>query len=260
MKRGISYIFMVMFFASCGAGGGNDYSGGGSVGIKIVDHEPSEVELVDYLPNEYVVTITGDGIEGGITAKFDGDASEGSIDEVPTGDDRTVAVEAVNARGIKIKSGVAHGVVVGDGQTDVEVEMKYHPIFVNLADGGTVENTRFMMKLLADPSSFVRVVAQRIDDQNAGEFSVSDEPTADDLFQADKVSWRFAVSPPVMEPGRYRFSAIDDISGLDSSVEIRIVDGRGLMPAPLVGLTASTPNVSASIIPFDGNSRMEVFR
>ncbi len=260
MKRGISSLFMILFFASCGAGGGNAHSGGGSVGLKIVGHEASDAELTDYLPSEYVVTITGDGIEAGITAKFDGDVSEGSIDAVPAGDDRTVAVEAVNARGVKIKSGAAHGVAVGDGQTDIEVEMKYHPIFANLADGGTVENTRFMMKVLADPSSFVRVAAQRIDDQNASEFSISDEPTADDLFQADEVSWGFAVSPPIMEPGRYRFSAIDDISALYSSVEIRIVDGRGLIPAPLVGLTASTPDGSALIIPFNGNFRMEAFR
>lgn len=260
MKRSVSSLFVILFFASCGSGGGSTHSGGGSVELKIVDSGSMGAEIVDYIPREYVVTITGDGIEDGMTAKFHGDAAEGIIDEVPAGDDRTVAVEAVNSKGVKIKSGAAYAVVVGDDQTDVEVEMKYHPIFANLSDGATVENTRFMMKVLADPLSFVRIVAQRIDEQGSGEFSISDEPSSDDLFQADDVSWGLAVSPSMIEPGRYRFSAIDDISGLDSSVEIRIVDGRGLMPAPLVGLTSSTPDVSASIIPFSGNFRMEAFR
>lgn len=259
-KRSLFMIAASLFLAACGSSPGDYRAAGGSLALNIRDVGGFTPGIEHYRAEKYIVTVEGDGISEAIRAEFDGEASEGFIDGVPIGENRTVEVEAFNANGIRIKRGIAGDVAVGGTTAEVDVEMNYIPIFANIADGATVENTRFLIKVIADPANPFIIIGEPRDGESKQSFSISDEPSSNDAFYSDDVSWSVGITPPVMAPGNYGIAVVDSATGLNSRVEIKIVEGRYVKPAPIVSSAGLKENYEAAVDCLSGSLRMEDFR
>jgi hypothetical protein len=174
----------------------------------------------------YRVVVKASGM-GDVEAGLPGDAKTGVIEGVPVGGGRGVFVEAINKNGIAIYAGEEMGVKVGGGTTEVHVDMEQVPIFANVSNGAVVHNTRLVFRIFADPSSPVDVVGER-----GGEsFSLSD--SVDAGIYADESTWLANISPPLLDPGAWRFTCRNSANGRSSSIDVRLVDGRSAVPAPV---------------------------
>ena len=126
-------------------------AGDGSLSVVVSNSKSFDPRAQHGRVERYVVKIEGDGIADPILAEFSGEASEGVVEGVPAGDRRTVSVTAINPNGATIRAGETPGVSVGDGMTEVSVDMQAVPIFTNLADGAILDNTRLVFRIFSDP-------------------------------------------------------------------------------------------------------------
>lgn len=178
----------------------------------------------------YRISIEGEGMGAPIVAEFPGDAAEGIVEGVPAGRDRTVTVSAVNPNGQAVYAGEAEGVRVGGGVVSVEVELESVPIFTNLASGNSVDNTRLVLRVFADPDG--QVVVEDFFEGGADVLidAASNLPEID----LDISTGMGALAPAVLRAGGHRFVARDVLTGRYSEVSVRVTDGGGRSPAPFV--------------------------
>lgn len=189
--------------------------------IKVVGAKSFNPNIKHGQIEKYLVTIEGEGIETPITAEFDGNASEGVIDGVPTGSDRKITIEAINPNKNIIRAGEILGVDVDDGLTEVSVEMQSVPIFANLADGASVENTRLTFELFADPNHKVGVE----------EVGVSTNVSEINLDAATGIG---VMKPPLISGGEHEFIVRDMETNRISKIKLKVSDGVKRKPAPFV--------------------------
>lgn len=218
--------------AGCGGGAadGNSRSAGASaISIKVAGSKGAKAGTQHGRIETYRVKVEGEGIAEPITAEFPGAANDGLIENVPEGSGRVVSVEAINPNGSTIRAGETPGVEVQSGTNEVEVKMEPVPIFTNLKNGATIDNTRLVMHIFSDPSRVVTV-----DDSSEGVPNpVIDADTNLPQLSLDATSGLGAMAPRLLPPGNHGFVVRDVENGRSSKVNVQLIDGTKRKPAPL---------------------------
>lgn len=243
-----SFHFLAMtLFILTSCGGSFQTSGGNSaLAVKITSAKSFNPSINHGRIEKYRVTITGNGIDAPLSAEFSGDATEGTIDNVPTGDDRTVSVEAINPNSATIRAGEAEGVSVGGGINEVEVALEAVPIFTNLADGNTIDNTRLVFKIFSDPKNSVEV-AELKEDAALPLIDPSINSAEINLNQSTGVG---QLAPLLIASGEHIFTVRDTVTGRLSKAQVILVDGTKRKPAPVVSATELRSNIKSCSAPW----------
>jgi hypothetical protein len=234
MKR-ILILLTLLALAGCGG----NMSGGSGIALKVMSVGGFSSNAEHGRIDKYRVTVTGEGIESPIEAEFPGDAEEGVIQDIPTGEDRTVEVRALNPNEVAIREGEAYEVKVGGGITEVPITLEAVPIFTNIAAGNTVENTRLVFKVFSDPINPV-IVEEQI---GAGFTPMIDASTSLAELYLDQSTGLGRIAPALMEPGERVFAVRDLVTGRMHRAGVTLVDGTGRRPAPIVPGGVADANV-----------------
>jgi hypothetical protein len=186
----------------------------------------------------YRVTLSGDGIDPPIVATFDGGATEGVIDGIPTGSNRQIAVDAINPNDLTIRQGEKADVTVEGGKTaDVEVNMEEVPIFTNVTEGSIIENTRLIFQIFSDPTNHVVVE----DISNDASAALADISTMATEISLDTSTGLGRMAPALQPTGEHKYKVSDVNTGRSSVVTVKILDGTKRKGAPFVAAGSSEP-------------------
>lgn len=189
----------------------------------------------------YHVTVTGEGIDLPVTAEFDGAATKGVIEGIPTGSNRKITVEAVNPNSIMIRQGETSGVSIQGGATaNVEVTMESVPIFTNIADGNTIDNTRLIFQLFADPTSPVLVE----DASGVSPSVLADVSTTNTEINLDTSTGLGRMSPALQSVGQHTYIVRNPVTGKSSAITVNLVDGTKRKGAPFVAAGANSSSAA----------------
>jgi len=232
IKR-ILTLLALLALVGCAAPSGD--SGGGAIAIKVTNAASFDPSAEHGRIEMYRVTVTGEGIDAPVIAEFSSEVEEGVVSGISTGDGRTVAVEAVNPNGVSIRAGEAFDVEVGGGITEVTVTMEAVPIFTNVAEGNTIDNTRLVFKIFSDPANPVAVREYSGESMRA----LIDASTSLTEIHLDLSTGMGKFAPALMDPGVRDFAAVDLVTGRTHRVKVLVVDGAGRRPAPLVSATGA---------------------
>jgi hypothetical protein len=178
----------------------------------------------------YRVTISGEGIDQSIVAEFDGTATEGVIEGIPTGGGRQIVVEAINPNDAIIRQGEKGDVTVEGGRVaEVEVTLESVPIFTNIADGNSLDNTRLIFQIFSDPQNPVVVVEDATSAEASALADVSTQTTEINL----DVSTGLGKLAPVLQPaGQHKYTVRNINTGRSSTVTVGLMDGTKRKGAP----------------------------
>ncbi|PIU56148.1 MAG: hypothetical protein COS89_06320 [Deltaproteobacteria bacterium CG07_land_8_20_14_0_80_38_7] len=232
-------IFNILFFlllltaiSSCGGSSGNlqssDSSSSGVVSIAVNNSKSFNPNITPGQIKSYIVEITGPDIESPVTAEFDGNATEGRVDNVPAGKDREIFVYAKNPNNKIIRQGETSGVSIKGGSvTQTELTLEPVPIFTNLADKNTIDNTRFLFQVYSDPGS--DLVVEEVTEESSS--VMTDASTSNSSVNLDMSTGVGKLVPQVQPVGRHTYRIRDNNTGRHSDVEVNIVDGTKNKPA-----------------------------
>ena len=177
----------------------------------------------------YRVTISGEGIDSPIAAEFDGSATGGRIDGVPVGSNRQVTVEAVNPNSLVIRQGETAGVEIEGGKiVETEVALESVPIFTNIADGNTIDNTRLVFKIFADPTGDLVV-----EDVTADlVYILADASVSDTRVNLDASTGLGKLAPVLQPTGQRNYKVRNLATGRSSVITVNLSDGTKQKGAP----------------------------
>ncbi len=231
----LTLIFVLVLLVSCGGGtnSGSRSACDGACGVLKVAVTGSK----SFNPSiehgriiSYRVTISGAGIETPIVAEFDGTATGGVIENIPVGADRQIVVEAVNANNAIIRQGEQGGVIIEGGNTaEVDVAMQAVPIFTNLADGNTLDNTRLVFQIFSDPANPVAVE----DVTGTSSAILADASSTATQINLDVATGLGKMAPSLQPTGQRKYKVYDVVSGRFSEVTLNLNDGTKRRGAPL---------------------------
>ena len=244
MKR-ILALLALLALAGCGldqSGG----LGGGALAIKVTHARSFDPDTEHGRIERFRVAVSGEGIESPITAFFDGSAEEGIVSGVPTGKGRTVEVDAINPNEVVIRAGEAEGVKVDGGVNEVDVDMEAVPIFMNIASGNTIDNTRLVFKIFSDPTNPVEVREMA----DGVERALVDAATSVSEIRLDQSTGTGRFAPALIDPGRREFEVKDMVTGRSHRVSVLVLDGTLRRPAPLVSAAATGDEGSSCSAPW----------
>ena len=247
MKGGSLVSALALLTLLGGCGGGNEAAGIGgtsALAVRVAGARSFNPSISHGQIKHYRVTIEGSGIAEPIVAEFDGGATEGVIEDVPSGNDRVVSVSAINANDVMIRAGEALDVHVGGGTSEVDVEMESVPIFTNLTDGNVIESSRLAMGVFADPGRLV-VIDDILDGTSSG---LADIASGFNEIYLDQSSGTGVLVPGNLAPGKHTFVVRDVETSRKTSVEVFVVSGDR-RPAPFVAAGSVSSGVSGRMVP-----------
>jgi hypothetical protein len=228
MKR---YLILILLIMASGCGvQSKANSGEGTLSLSVKNSKSFNPNIEHGLIVNYQILITGPGIKTSITTTFDGTATSGKVDGIPAGENREVIVTAINPNQMTIRQGEASGVkIIGGQTTDIDITLESVPIFTNLTDGNTLDNTRLIFKIFADsPSS---VIVEKKAEQ---EFSPLINPATSLAEIKLDVNTGLGQLVPALQPvGAHTFQTRDLNTNRSSQVTITLTDGTKRRPAPL---------------------------
>jgi hypothetical protein len=238
----IIFAMMMLTMAACGGGAGapgastpgtvtpSIATGAGRIALKVTGAKSFNPNITPGQITQYVVTVSGEGFTP-IQTTVAGDATEATIDGIPTGEHRMVHVAAVNPNGQKIREGEATDVAVpSDAVAEVPLAMQAVPIITNVADGAHLANTRLRFTLFSDPAALVELTAVTGEKSEALTDIVENRPTV----ATDAATGLANFVPPKLAPGEYLLTVHDSKTGRKSAVTVMITDGAKERGAPLV--------------------------
>ena len=253
MKNIIIILINLIFLTSCG---GSSLSMGDGGALKLIVKG-----AVSFNPNvehgkivSYRVTVKGLGMPAPVVAEFSGDAAEGVVTGIPIGEDREVIVEAINPNDLVIRQGEKQNVEIESGKVaEAEIILEPVPIFANIADGNTINNTRLIFSIFSDPSGHV-VVEEITNNISAALVNAS---TSMPEVNLDAVTGLGKMAPEIQPPGQHSYQVKDLNTGRSSIINVVLVDGSKRKAAPFfaageLGFNFSPSRVSHGIasLPF----------
>ncbi len=181
----------------------------------------------------YLVQLSGDGFEP-IEATFPGDASTGTINNIPVGKDRSVIVEGLNSQGLVVRRGTLNAIEILSGEgNELEVKLETVPIFTNLHNGSIIANTRLIPEVLSTPGSVVELMAARIDSNGTSTPEVlPDISRGTTDLGTDPVSGLVQISTSRLPPGNYELTVSDVDTQESNTIKVRLLDGDRRHGAP----------------------------
>ncbi|MFA4874142.1 MAG: hypothetical protein WC956_09035 [bacterium] len=238
----ICCLIIIILITGCSSSGTHD---GGALAIKVSGAKSFNPWIDHGHIQKYRVTVSGEGIGQPITAEFPGDATEGVVEGIPSGEDRFISVEAINDNDAIIRAGERGDVEVGGGLSEVEVALEAVPIFTNIADGNAIDNTRLVFKIFGDPSHPVNVQEER---GGSAKLLVDAAINAAEIL-LDESSGLGRMAPALIEPGLSSFTVKDVVTGRATTVSAVLLDGTKAKAAPLVSATKVSARASACSAP-----------
>lgn len=238
----------LLAITGCGSGGTQaalPTSGRGALAITISSAKSFNPRAEHGRIERYSVIIEGEGISEPIVAEFSGDATEGVVEGVPTGEGREISVEAINPNGAVILAGEAVGVGVGEDVTEVGIGLEAVPIFTNISNGANIDNTRLVFRLFSDPAR--PLVVEEVVENSAS--VLADASTNLSEIELNEATGLGSLSPPLIAPGTRTFKVSDLITGRESEVTVRLLDGARRKPAPLLSGAFVSAGSAASFGP-----------
>jgi len=240
---GIMTIGIIAITAGCGGAPTMNLAGDGGCGGKacgsvrlIVNGSKSFDPTIEYARIQtYRVSVAGPGIEGELVSEFSGDATEGVIEGVPAGGDRIVTVQALNDNRVRVREGEAEGVSIDGGATaDVEVTLESVPLFINLAEGAIVENTRLVFHIFSESPDPVVVE----DAADTAPKTLLDASTNIPEVALDVATGVGRLAPLQLPPGVHTFTVRNSITNRANTVQVTLLDGSLRTPAPFIAASS----------------------
>lgn len=232
-------ILSSIVICGCGAGVGTG-SGGAAGALKLLinNSQSFDPNIEHARIEQYRVTVDAGDIETPIEVLFDGAASDGTVDDIPAGDDRVVTVQALNPNSAVIRQGEAFNVHVEGGETsDVEMEMESVPIIANIKSGNIIPNTRLKLLICSEPGAPVTV---------SSESASGNEPLFDVAKGAAEIipdlsTGLASMVPQTLAVGAHKLTVTNENTGRSSTIDVVLTDGRELRPAPFASASFSMP-------------------
>lgn len=238
----IIFIMMMLALTACGGGAGSKgaptsgaaapsmATGAGRIALKVTGAKSFNPNITPGQVAQYVVTVSGEGFMP-IQTTVAGDATEATLDGIPTGEHRMVHVAAVNPNGQKIREGEATDVAVpNDAVAEVPLAMQAVPIITNVAEGARLSNTRLRFTIYSDPAALVELTALTGEKSEALTDIVENRPQV----ATDAATGLASFVPPKLAPGDYLLTVHDSKTGRKSEVTVVVADGAKERGAPLV--------------------------
>lgn len=235
-------FIMMLALTACGGGAGSSgalmpgavapsaSTGAGRIALKVSGAKSFNPNIMPGQVTQYVITVSGEGFTP-IQTTVAGDASEATIDGIPTGEHRMVHVAAVNPNGQKIREGEATDVAVpNDAVAEVPLAMQAVPIITNVADGARLSNTRLRFSIFSDPAAIVELTAATGEKSEALTDIVENRP----MVATDAATGLASFVPPKLAPGDYLLTVRDSKTGRKSDVTVVVAEGAKERGAPLV--------------------------
>lgn len=248
MKRNL--LFIIGLLVICGCGGAKDMAAptennGGTASVSLnVMKSTANVGNKSYSTiKQYKVGITGPGIAEPIEAFFDGTEESGTVDGIPVGVERIVRIEAINNNQQIIREGLQESVTIHGGSANqLSIEMDAVPIFVNLQDGNSIAGNRIRFELFSDPQDSLEI----IDLYNSSSSQLVDASSSSSEIYPNITTGTALFMPVGMLAGEHQFSVVSRRTGKLSTINIKVLDGAVIRPAPLYsgGNTVAGQNIS----------------
>ncbi len=237
-----SLKFLVFSFAlltsACGGDHPTTNPNSGAIKAVVTNSKSFNPNISHGQITQYKVTITAPDLAEPLEATFDGSSQEGTVENVPTGSDRQIKVEAINSNSKRIREGEAANLEVKGGEvTEAEVAMESVPTFANIDDGNVIPNTRFVARLFSEPGKAVTIE----DDFNGTTLPLLDIATANTEIMPDASTGLSFVAPPLMPVGGHRLTVKDIRTNRATTVTVNIIDGTKAKPAPLFSAGSTQP-------------------
>lgn len=172
----------------------------------------------------FKVTVTGVGIPAPIEVSADGSAAGMQIDGIPSGEGRSVLIEALNQEGTVIRRRKIDGIeVVPEVVTPVRTSLNTIPLIMNLRPGSVVLSRNLKLIGFGEPGTSIRIDAATSSEsvplnRSAGPASLVVSPAAS--------TGLFEFTPPANTLlGKQTITLTDEASGESSSIGIYVVRG-----------------------------------
>ena len=225
MKR--NHLLMIGFLiaALSGCGGGEGYISIGLEGAGIPAELAAQNPILQI--TQFRATVTADDIETPIIATAEPTATEIRIETVPYGDNRTILVEAVNARGDVLRRRRIEGLEIRKGVvSNVRGRMNTVPIALNLTSGTIIPVGRFRIDGFGEQGSSIRVISEA--ESGAIPFTPVN-PSESSLLPLASASidtglFQFSQRPSAF--GKQTITLRDESTGESSQVMVYIVNGQ----------------------------------
>lgn len=196
--------------------------------------EPSDPLVV----TEFVVTITGEGIDPPITATADASATEIEVLGIPVGTGRSILIEAFNGEGTVIRRRQLDGItIVGGVTTPIKTSLNTIPFILNLREGNIVLAKNFKVVGFGEPAGSIRFEAESAEQS----INMNESVGGAGLVVSPALSTGiFEFAPPVFLLGKQTVTVVDEATSESSSVTVTVLDvgdrpGRRFVPAGAVG-------------------------
>ena len=225
----IRMVSLFLLFSVCNACGGGTFSGEkGSLALIVKESPGIPTKNERGRVSTYRITVQGEDFEP-IVHEFSAGATEAVIDGIPVGKNRQVIVEGYNPWGQRIRETESGPVEVQGGRSSaVDAELSTVPIFMNLAEGAVIENTRFAFQILTEPDSLVVVEEVFAEEGAKGiDLGLSAVP-------ADGEGEIQATPLQTLTPGPHQFIVRDLYTNRFSIVTVKLLDGGRRQGAPFV--------------------------
>lgn len=229
MKK-VLLVFAALMAASC-AGEKVKTSLGdlGNIVVKVSGAKSFNPNISHGKIAEYVVTISGEPLETPVSMHVGGDDASASFDGLPAGNYKIVC-DAINENGLVIKTGITNDVVVSAGEvSDADVEMMAVPVFANVVTGAVVANTRFSPKIFVGSDEPVEIE----DEFNGVILPLMDLSNGESEIYPDASNGMASAKFGPLAAGPHKLKVKNVVNGMESEVEVTLVDGSKISAAPL---------------------------
>lgn len=207
-------------------------SGSGRLALRITGAKSFNPNIKPGQISQYEITVSGEGFEP-VKMLVAGDATEATIDGVPTGEHRMVHVAAVNANGQRVREGDATDIAVpNDAVAEVPLTMQAVPIITNVAEGARIANSRLRFTIYSDPATLVELTA--LSGESSQSVALTDVVENRPQVATDAATGLASFVPPKLAPGGYLLTVRDNKTGRKSEVTVVVTDGGKERGAPLV--------------------------
>lgn len=243
MKHLTLFLVSLIFLSSCGGGPSLQMGEGGAIKLVVKGAASFNPNIEHGRIVSYRVTVNGSDMSSPVVAEFSGDSAEGLISGIPIGEDREVVVEAINPNDLIIRQGEKQNIKIEGGKVaQTEIVLESVPIFANIADGNTIDNTRLIFKVFSDPTC--RVVVEELTD-NKGEALINASTAALELSM-DAATGLGKMIPEIQPPGQHSYQVKDLNTGRSSVINVILVDGTKRKAASFVAAGEFGENFSPS--------------
>lgn len=230
MKKIISILLILFCLSSCSGGGSNEVAiDGKNLSLAVTNSRSFNPDIDHGKIDYYQVTITAPDIQKPIVERYEGDSTAAKMMGIPSGESRTILVEAINPNGLVIRRGEKEGISIIPGKTtQADISMNSVPIFTNLRDKAAVSGTRIRFDIFGEPDSELEVLNLT----QGTETFVIDQSTGSTILDTSNDEGLFSLSPQEFETGAYTFQIRDKKTGESTTVNVTFLESTirpGLM-------------------------------